>query len=63
MFIIKTIAFTSKRDIWKFIDPSLIAEPTLPTLAKPPIATFVIAKKTTLIELTANERETYKLLY
>ena len=63
LFIIKTIAFASKRDIWKFIDPSLTVKPTLLTLAKPPIATFVVAKKTTLVQLTANERETYKLLY
>ena len=63
LFIIKTIASASKRDIWKFIDPSLIAEPTLLTLAKPLIAIFVIAKKTTLVKLTANERDAYKLLY
>jgi len=63
LFIIKTIAFASKRDIWKFIDPSLIAELTLLTLAKPLTATFVVAKKTTLVELTANERDAYKLLY
>jgi hypothetical protein len=63
LFIIKTIAFAGKRDVWKFIDPSLIAELTLLTLAKPPIAIFVVAKKTTLVELTADERETYKLLY
>jgi hypothetical protein len=63
LFIIKTIAFASKRDIWKFINPSLIAEPTLLTLAKPLIAIFVIAKKTTLVKLTANERDAYKLLY
>ena len=63
LFIIKIIAFASKRDIWKFIDPSLIAELTLLTLAKPLIATFIVAKKTTFVKLTANERETYKLLY
>jgi hypothetical protein len=63
LFIIKTIASTSKRDIWKFIDPSLTAEPTLPTLAKPPTATSVVAKKTTLVKLTANKRDAYKLLY
>ena len=62
MFIIKTIAFASKRDIWKFINPSLDAEPTLLTLVDPLIATFVVAKKTTLVELTANERDAYKLL-
>jgi hypothetical protein len=63
LFIIKTIAFASKRDIWKFIDPSLDVEPTLPTLAKPLIATSVVAKKTKLVKLTADKRETYKLLY
>ena len=63
MFIIKTIASASKRDIWKFIDPSLTAEPTLPTLADRPTATSVVAEKTTLVELTADERDTYKLLY
>ena len=63
LFIIKTIASASKRDIWKFIDPLLIAEPTLPTLAKLLTATSVVAKKTTLVKLTANKRDTYKLLY
>jgi hypothetical protein len=63
LFIIKIIAFASKRDIWKFIDPLLIAELTLLTLAKPLIATSVVAEKTTLVELTANERDAYKLLY
>ena len=63
LFIIKTIAFASKRDVWKFIDPSLTAEPTLPTLAKPLTATSIVAKKTTLVKLTADERDMYKLLY
>jgi len=63
LFIIKIIAFASKRDIWKFINPSLDAEPTLLTLVDPLIATFVVAKKTTLVKLTADERDAYKLLY
>ena len=63
LFVVETMASTSKRDIWKFIDPSLHAKPTLPTLADPPTATSVVAKKTTLVELTANERDAYKLLY
>jgi hypothetical protein len=63
LFIIKTMAFASKRDIWKFIDPSLIAELTFLTLVKPLIATSVVAKKTTLVELIADERDAYKLLY
>jgi hypothetical protein len=63
LFIIKTIAFASKRDIWKFIDPLLIIELTLPTLVNPLIATSIVAKKTTLVKLTANERDIYKLLY
>ena len=63
MFIIKTIAFASKRDIWKFINLSLDAELTLLTLVDSLIAIFIVAKKTTLVELTADERETYKLLY
>ena len=63
LFIIKTMASAGKRDIQKFIDPSLTAEPTLPTLAEPPTATSVVAEKTTLVELTADERETHKLLY
>jgi hypothetical protein len=63
LFIIKTIAFASKRDVWKFIDPSLNAEPTLLTLVDPPTATSVVAKKTTLVKLTANEKDIYKLLY
>jgi hypothetical protein len=63
LFIIKTIAFAGKRDVWKFINPSLNAKLTLLTLADPPTATFVIAKKTTLVKLTAKERDMYKLLY
>jgi hypothetical protein len=63
LFIIKTIAFASKRDIWKFIDLSLIAELTLLTLIELLIATFVVAEKTTLVKLTADERDAYKLLY
>jgi hypothetical protein len=63
LFIIKTIAFASKRDIWKFIDPSLTVELTLLTLANPPTATSIVAKKTMLVELTANKRDAYKLLY
>ena len=57
------MASAGKRDVWKFINPSLDTEPTLPTLAEPLIATFVVAKKTTLVELTADERDAYKLLY
>ena len=63
LFIIKTMAFAGKRDVWKFINPSLDAEPTLLTLAKLLIAIFVVTKKTTLVKLTADKRETYKLLY
>ena len=63
LFIIKTIAFAGKRDMWKFIDPSLDVELTLLTLAEPLIATSIVAKKTTLVKLTANKRDTYKLLY
>jgi len=63
LFIIKTIASAGKRDVWKFINPSLTAEPTLLTLVEPLTATSVVAKKTTLVQLTADERETYKLLY
>ena len=63
LFIIKTIAFASKRDVQKFINPSLDAEPTLLTLVEPLIATSIVAEKTTLVKLTADERETYKLLY
>jgi hypothetical protein len=63
LFIIKTMASAGKRDVWKFIDPLLTAELTLLTLAEPLIATSVVAKKITLVELTADERETYKLLY
>jgi hypothetical protein len=63
LFIIKIIAFAGKRDIWKFINPLLNAELTLLTLADLPIATFVVAEKTTLAKLTADKRETYKLIY
>ena len=63
LFIIKTMASAGKRDVWKFIDPTLNIEPTLPTLADPPTATSIAAKKTTLVELTAEERDIYKLLY
>ena len=63
MFIIKTMAFAGKKDVWKFINPMLNIEPTSLTLADPPIATLIAAKKTTLVELTAKERDMYKLLY
>jgi len=49
LFIIKIIAFASKRDIWKFINLSLDAELTLLTLVDSLIAIFIVAKKTTLI--------------
>jgi hypothetical protein len=63
LFIIKTIAFAGKKDIWKFINPLLNAKLILLTLAELLIATFVVAKKTILVELIADKRETYKLLY
>ena len=63
LFIIKTMASAGKRDVWKFINPSLDVKPTLPTLAKPLTATSVIAKKTMLVKLTADKRDMYKLLY
>jgi hypothetical protein len=63
LFIVKTMASAGKRDVWKFIDPTLNMEPTLPTLADPPTATTIAAEKTTLVELTAEERDTYKVLY
>ena len=63
LFIIKTIASAGKRDVWKFIDPSLNTKPTLLTLADPLTAISIVAKKTMLAKLTANERETYKLIY
>jgi len=63
LFIIKTMASAGKRDVWKFIDPSLNAELTLPTLADRPTATSIVAEKTMLVELTADERDMYKLLY
>jgi len=57
------MASAGKRDVWKFIDPSLNAELTLPTLADRPTATSIVAEKTMLVELTADERDMYKLLY
>jgi hypothetical protein len=63
LFIIKTIAFASKRDIWKFINPLLIAKPTLFTLANLLIAISIVTKKTILAKLIANKKETYKLIY
>jgi len=63
LFIIKTIAFAGKRDVWKFINPSLDMELTLSTLAELLTATSVVAEKTTLVKLIADERDTYKLLY
>jgi hypothetical protein len=63
VFIIKTIASASKRDIWKFIDPSLNAKPTLLTLADPPTAISIVVKKTMLVKLIADKRDMYKLLY
>ena len=63
LFVIKTIASASKKDIWKFINPLLNAKLILLTLAKLLIATSIVAKKTILVELIADKRETYKLLY
>ena len=63
LFIIKTMASAGKRDVWKFINLMLNIKPTLPTLADPLIATSIAAKKTTLVKLTAEERDMYKLLY
>jgi len=57
LFIIKTIAFARKRDIWKFINPSLNIKPILLTLANSLIATSVVAKKTTLVKLIANKKD------
>jgi hypothetical protein len=63
LFIIKTMASAGKRDVWKFIDPSLNAKLTLLTLADLLTATSVAAKKIMLVELIAEERDMYKLLY
>ena len=63
LFIVKTIAFTGKRDIWKFINFTLNIELTLLTLANPLIATSVAIEKTILVKLTAEERDMYKVLY
>ena len=63
LFIIKIIASAGKRDVWKFINPTLNIEPTLPTLADPPTAISIATEKTMLVELTAKERDMYKLLY
>ena len=63
LFIVKTMASTSKRDVWKFIDLTLNIKPTLLTLADPLTAISIAAKKTTLVKLTAKERDTYKVLY
>ena len=63
LFIIKTMAFAGKRDVWKFINPTLNMETTILTLADPPTATIIAAEKTTLVELIAEERDTYKVLY
>jgi hypothetical protein len=35
----------------------------MPQKSLPSLATSVVAEKTTLVELTADERETHKLLY
>jgi len=51
LFIVKTMAFAGKRDIWKFINPLLNAEPTLLTLADLLIAISVVAKKTMLANI------------
>jgi len=60
LFVIKTIA--NGGDTWKYLDPDLNTEPIVPTRPEMPKPKDVNPVKTTLLELDAAEKETFKLL-
>jgi hypothetical protein len=59
LFVVKTIA--DGGDTWKYINPDLNAEPVIPIRPEKPTPQNVNPTKTSLLELDATEKETYKL--
>jgi Reverse transcriptase (RNA-dependent DNA polymerase)/Pol polyprotein, beta-barrel domain len=60
LFVVKTIA--DGGDTWKYIDPSIEPEPVVPGRPEIPTPKDVNPAKTTILELNAAEKETFKLL-
>lgn len=60
LFVVKTIA--NGGDTWRFIDPDLELEPVVPNRPEKPKPQSVNPAKTSLLELDATEKETFKLL-
>ena len=59
LFVIKTIA--DGGDTWKYINPDLNTEPVIPRRPNKPTPQSINPAKTSLLELDAIEKETYKL--
>src|SRR5438034_3587424 len=60
LFVIRTIA--DGGEAWKFIDPDLDIEPGIPNRPEMPTAMDVNPDKTSILQLTGPEKETFKLL-
>ena len=60
MFVVKTIA--DGGDTWKYLNPDLDMEPVVPSRPEMPTPKDVNPAKTTILELGAAEKETFKLL-
>ena len=59
LFVIKTIA--DGGDTWRYINPGLNTEPVVPSRPEKPTPQSVNPTKTSLLELDATEKETFKL--
>jgi hypothetical protein len=62
-YLIKTMSTTSGRDVWKYIDPDLPAEPQLPEMPEDIEITSINPAKQDITELDDKELERYKVLY
>src|SRR5271169_837153 len=60
LFVVKTIA--DGGDTWKYINPDLNTEPVIPIRPEKPTPWNVNPPRTSLLELDATEKETFKLL-
>ena len=60
LFVIKTIAKGS--DAWKYLNPELDIEPIVPNRPKIPTLIDVNQEKTSILALSTQEKESYKLL-
>jgi hypothetical protein len=60
LFVIKTIA--NGGDTWRYMDPDLEVEPTIPIRPEMPTPKDVNPDKTTLVSLSIEEKETFKIL-